>query len=247
MTHLLLHGRRAPFGRQWIWVGLLFALVGTAIAIWLNGPPTRFAPPPTRIVGNIRTRLPGVSVAGLPVRVVLLGRPASGETDTLLAHTKSEESGRFTLTFDAAIGDRALVLVSVPASSGSCTYHPSELALGPGRTIEGLEIELIEGVAVEGYVVDDADRPVSGVRVGAFVPEPMGLVGPVVPPCWADDRGRFSFRLAPGTYSFVVSQFAHHPGYARTYPGGFSMTLEIPSDASTFTPAPFRLQEKTVD
>jgi hypothetical protein len=246
MTHLLLHGRRAPFGREWIWVGLLFALVGTTIAIWLNGP-SRFAPSPTRIVGNIRTQLPGVSVAGLPVRVVLLGSPGSGQTDTLLAHTKSEESGRFTLTFHAATGDRALVLVSVPASGGSGTYRPPELALGPGRTIDGLEIELIAGVAVEGHVVDEADRPVSGVRVGAFVPEPMGVVGPVVQPCWADDRGRFSFRLAPGTYSFVVSQFAHHPGYARTYPEGFSMTLEIPSDASTFTPAPFRLQEKTGD
>jgi hypothetical protein len=68
-------------------------------------------------------------------------------------------------------------------------------------------------------------------------------VGPVVPPRWTDDRGRFSVRLAPGTYRFVVSQFQHRPGFARAYPQGFSTTREIPAEASSFTVAPFRLHE----
>jgi hypothetical protein len=53
-----------------------------------------------------------------------------------------------------------------------------------------VEIELVEGVDVEGRVVNDDGEPVVGVQVGVFVPRPPGVVRPADPSQRLGDEGR---------------------------------------------------------
>ncbi len=111
--------------------------------------------------------------------------------------------------------------------AGPWTYRAvKDAELRPGETT-GVEIELIEGVLVEGKVIDlDTDRPLKGAH--------LGLYGPIRPRSGAaiigdetDDEGRYRFRLPPGEcYIYVMGP---PPGYDRLPGGASSQTVDIPA------------------
>ena len=105
------------------------------------------------------------------------------------------------------------------------------------RTVEGVEIELVEGVEAEGRFVDaDRGEPVVPVQWSADSPRTdlfpgSQLAGARV----TDTRGSFRFQFNPGEVEMVA--FSFPPGYAKTYPRGFRQTVEIPAASA---PSPCR-------
>jgi hypothetical protein len=224
-------------------VALAFVIAGAAAAVWYQPRITFKSAPKVRIVGRIWTRLPGVNVAGLKVQLVkgdqgyppgpLLGM-GPGETDA---------SGRFELAGELpekSEGKAEIYLHSPPADD-RWTYLPAVVTLLLGRTVEGVEVELVEGIEVDGQFVD-ADRgdPVAPVRVAIIGPRRVSFLGNLAPIRDTDDRGSFRVRLNPGQVEVVA--FGLPAAYAKAYPRGFRQTVEIPRGARSFTLPPLRLQ-----
>ena len=137
----------------------------------------------------------------------------------------TDASGRFEM--DGLGEGTGNIFLRDHPGAGPWTYRAvKDAELRPGETTE-VEIELIEGILVEGKVIDlDTDRPLKGAHVG--------LYGPIRPRSGAaiigdttDEEGRYRFRLPPGEcYIYVAGPPA---GYDRLPGDGSSQTVDIPA------------------
>ncbi len=93
-------------------------------------------------------------------------------------------------------------------------------ALNPAEPLTGVVVELAEGIAATGVVVDGAGRPVPGADV-VFRPSPkaaggmMRIGGPPAPPAGtaaSDSEGRFAVAdLEPGAYDVGATRAGYAP------------------------------------
>ena len=177
--------------------------------------------PGARVRGRVTTKLGGVTLSGLKVFL-----QPSGQTPVFHhAEAMTDASGRFEM--DGLVEGTGNIFLRDHPGAGPWTYHAvKDAELRPGE-ITNVEIELIEGVLVEGKVIDlDTDRPLGGTHVF--------LHGPIRPRSGAavigdptDENGRYRFRLPPGECYLYVG--GPPPGYDRLPGDGSSQTVEIPA------------------
>jgi protocatechuate 3,4-dioxygenase beta subunit len=224
-----------PAGRQ-----LIFRVEADGMAdldTAANGPrPEYFAKPDTpplalvlaregRINGRVMSRVSGAKVGGAHVWL-----QAAGGNLGISKQTWTDASGRFTLT---GLPEGTFnVLTDEPPDGANWTVRAAPtVAVRPGAVAE-VEIDLIEGVLVEGVVVAaDTGRPVAGAAVA--------LHGPARPPtshavlrAETDREGRYRFRLPPGETEFFVQ--AIPPGYTTPPHEENLHRVDIPTDVKTF-------------
>jgi hypothetical protein len=224
-------------------LALVLVTVGGAAAVW-NQTRIKFSTAPmVRIAGRVSTRVPGVRVGGLRVQLVkgdfkhppgpLLG----------LGWTETDAAGSFELAGElpAMCQGKAEIYIHSPPADDTWTYRPAVVALEPGRRVEGVELELLEGVEVEGRFVDaDSDNPVTPVKLAIIGSGRLSFLGTMAPIRETDMHGVFRVRLNPGNAEVVA--FNLPAAYAKAYTRGFRQTVEIPVGSQSFTLPPLRLR-----
>jgi hypothetical protein len=162
------------------------------------------AQPAARISGQVSTRVPGLSVAGLGISFQGSHPPGADYINANPGDRNlvTDERGRFTI--DGLNEGTINVFVRGPGEGELWTYRAArDVALKSGVTSDA-PIELISGVEVEGKVlIEETATPVEGVDVGVYGPyRPRS--GAAVQAVKTDASGRFRFRLPPGeTYQYV--------------------------------------------
>jgi len=228
-------------------LGLALAFVSAfgAIAVW-NQPRIKFkfdSAVKARVVGRVWTQLPGVDVAGLRVQLVKGDQKFPPGPLLGMDWAETDASGQFTLAgglLDTSEGKAEVYLHSPPAGV-RWTYFPAVVTLRPGGTVKDVEVELVQGVEVEGRFVDaDREVPVTPVRLAAIGPRRISFLGNLAPIRNTDDQGSFRFRLDPGEVELVA--FGMPAAYQKAYPRGFRQTVEIPRGVRSFTLPPLRLR-----
>lgn len=176
--------------------------------------------PEARIVGRVVTKLPGPSVLGLQIAL-----QSTNDSAQFWQTTKTDAAGRFEMR-GLPEGGGNIFLMDHP-NDGPWTYRAIDnLALHPGKTAE-VTIELIEGVLVDGKVVDAASGdPVQGLFVGMYGPARPNS-GAAIMSMKTDEKGQYRFRLPPGKTTLYTSDSS-----LRSYAG---QVVQIPADVKTFT------------
>jgi protocatechuate 3,4-dioxygenase beta subunit len=191
--------------------------------------------PEARVVGRVRTMLPGVSVAGLKVYI----QPTNDSKQYGEGGAVTDAQGRFTIR---GLGEgKGNVFLTDHAAAGPWTYRAAaDIELRPGETTE-VGFELIEGVLVEGTVRDEDGKPVAEAHVGVYGPmRPQS--GAAIIGDTTDRAGRYRFRLPPGpTYIYVSGP---PPGYLWLPDDGSSQVVDLPEEARTFTVPPIALAKQ---
>jgi hypothetical protein len=236
---------RPPVGRRprvRLGLALAFIIAGGAAAIW-NLPGSKFgATPRARVAGRVWTRLPGVPVAGLKVQLVKPDQKYPPGPLLGMDWAITDASGSFLLaggSLDTTEGT-AEVYLHADASDDRWTYDPAVVTLAPGKKTEGVLIELVEGVLVEGRIVDaDQGDPVTPVKLAAIGEGRLSFLGNLAPIRNTDLLGSFRFRLKPGKVELIA--FGLPLAYSKAYPKGFRQTEVIPSGVRSFTLPPLRL------
>src|SRR5262249_32552639 len=175
--------------------------------------------PEARVTGQIVTKLRGVSVAGLKV-----GLQSTDDSTQFWRDPRTDAEGRFEMR-GLPEGGGNLFAIDHPID-GPWTYRAIDnLALHPGKRNE-VTIELIEGVLVEGKVVEaGTEKPIAGESIGMYGPA-RPRSGAAILSAITDSDGRYRFRLPPGeTYLYLNG---------RTSGQGGSLSVVIPADARTF-------------
>ena len=213
--------RRSSLGLA---LALAFVTAGGAVAIWSQPRITPNDAPVAplrklRLVGRVWTRLPGVDVAHVTAQ--LIKRDQNDPPGPLLGIicAETDTSGRFELVgaVPATVEGEAEVYLRSPPADIQWTYRPARVMLRPGRTVEGVEIELIAGVEVTGQFVDaESGEPVTPVQAIVIGPGRTRYLGPIVPKRTTDERGHFRFRLIPGEAELLAPMLPL--GYAKAYP-----------------------------
>jgi hypothetical protein len=228
-------------------LALAFIMAGGAVAIW-NLPVSKFsATPRARVVGRVWTVLPGALVAGLKVQLVKPDQKYPPGPLLGMDWAITDASGSFELaggSLDATKGT-AEVYLHADSSNERWTYVPAVVTLAPGKKTEGVLIELVEGVLVEGRIVDaDDGNPVTPVKLAAIGEGRLSFLGNLAPIRNTDLQGSFQFRLNPGEVELIA--FGLPGAYSKAYPKGFRQTAVIPSDVRSFTLEPLRLHSAEV-
>ena len=147
--------------------------------------------PEARIAGRVVTRLPGVSTAGLKI-----GLQNTNQSQSFWRETRTDADGRFEM-HGLPEGAGNLFPIDHPAD-GPWTYRAIDgLALRAGTTSE-VAIELIEGVLVEGKVLEaGTGKPITGISMGMYGPA-RPRSGAAINIAKTDENGRYRYRLPPG-------------------------------------------------
>jgi hypothetical protein len=189
--------------------------------------------PEARLVGRVRTKLQGVSVAALKV---FLQPTLDSNHHYGYGEAITDAQGRFMIRgLNAGKGN---VFLRGHPAAGPWTYRAAAaVEMHPGETTE-VGLELIEGILVDGIVRDGDGKPVAGARVGVHGPmRPQS--GAAIIGDTTDRAGRYHFRLPPGPTYLYVS--VPPPGY-RGLPGdGSSHVVDLPDEARTVTLPPIPL------
>ncbi|APW62427.1 sigma-70 family RNA polymerase sigma factor [Paludisphaera borealis] len=149
--------------------------------------------PEARIEGRLTTALPGVNVANRKVRI---------ESFSLDVHeiVTTDDQGRF--EFDRLSRGRVSAYLDQPCPrpEDPWTYRPAyDVELNPGETARPV-IEIVRGGCLEGRMVDaDSEPSVSGVFIKLHLTEKRDAGFGFAVRTGPD--GRFSARLAPGSWS----------------------------------------------
>jgi beta-lactamase regulating signal transducer with metallopeptidase domain/protocatechuate 3,4-dioxygenase beta subunit len=193
--------------------------------------------PEAQVNGRFVSRVPGARVEGLHVWL----QPAGQDSWEFPKEAWTDEAGRFSVGGLAEGGVR--IETDEPPEGATWTARAARtVVLGPGAVCE-VELELIEGVLVEGVVLGDAKEPVPGAAVGAHGPgHPKG--GHMVPRATTDGAGRYRLRLPPGETEFFVR--AAPPGL--TAPSGEKgrQPVIIPEGVRTFAGPTLGVQRAAV-
>lgn len=221
----------------------LLVTAGGAAAVW-NQTRIKFSTAPrVRIAGRVTTHVPGVRVGGL--RLQLVKGDFKHPPGPLLGMdwTETDASGKFELAGElpAMCQGKAEIYIHSPPADDRWTYRPAVVALEPGRRVEGVELELLEGVEVEGRFVDaESDDPVTPVKLAIIGFGRLSFLGNLAPIRETDLRGVFRVRLNSGKAEVVA--FSLPATYAQAYARGFRETVEIPVGFRSFTLPPLRLR-----
>ena len=142
---------------------------------------------------------------------------------------ETDASGRFELVGAVpADAEGAAEVYLGSLADDRWTYRPAGLMLRPGGVVEGVEIELVEGVEVTGHFVDaDSGDPVAPVGLVVIAPGRITTLGSIVPRRTTDERGTFRLRLIPGEAELLAPELPS--AYARSYPGGFARPSRSPT------------------
>jgi RNA polymerase sigma factor (sigma-70 family) len=153
--------------------------------------------PEARVRGRVVTRLPGMTLAGLKV-----GLQSTNDSRQIWRESRTDAEGRFEMRGLPA-GKCNIFLYNQP-SDGAWAYRAIDsLPLHPGETAEAT-LELIEGLLVEGQVVDaDSGNPIAGTSVAMYGPA-RPHSGAAVLSAKTDEKGRYHFRLPPGATRFYL-------------------------------------------
>ena len=153
--------------------------------------------PEARVRGRVITKLPGVTLAGLKI-----GLQSTRDSGQIWRESRTDAEGRFEMR-GLPEGKGNIFLHDHP-SDGAWTYRAIDsLPLHPGETAAAT-LELIEGVLVEGRVVDaDSGDRVAGTSVAMYGPA-RPHSGAAVLTAKTDETGRFRFRLPPGGTQFYL-------------------------------------------
>jgi hypothetical protein len=155
----------------------------------------------------------------------------------------TDASGRFEVVSRELLDGPAVVTVHRGDSEQPWTCRPAEFMIRRGETVDGVEIELIEGVEVKGRVVDaDHGDPVEGawiqvegVRLQTATPGLDGFFRLSIPVRQTDERGEFRVRLPPGEVELSA--------YKRSYSNnGFSQRVQVPPNVRSFRLPPWNLR-----
>ena len=141
------------------------------------------------------------SIAG---RVTLRGEPVGGATVRVGPHRRVLAYSRHTAVTD---GDGRYELSGLPEGTHVVAVAPSaEYAMAfregvhvrAGQRTDGIDLELIEGILVEGTVTwADSGRPIAGAFVWGRTEDDHAVMGRAE----TDEAGDYALRLPPGSYS----------------------------------------------
>ena len=153
--------------------------------------------PEARVRGRVITKLPGVTLAGLKIRL-------QSTNDSRQIWRSREPTPKVALKLRGLPKGKGNIFVYDHPSDGAWAYRAIDsLPLDPGETAEAT-LELIEGVRVEGQVVDaDSGDRVAGTSVAMYGPA-RPHSGAAVLTAKTDEMGRFRFRLPPGGTQFYL-------------------------------------------
>ena len=166
------------------------------------------------------TKFAGPSVAGLSVAL-----QSTSDSVQFWRTAKTDAAGRFEFV-GLPEGGGNIFLKDHP-NDGPWTYRAIDnLSLHPGKTSE-VTIELIEGVLVDGKVVEiGTGDPVPGIFIGMYGPA-RPHSGAAIMSTNTDAKGRYRFRLPPGKTQLYTSG-----GPPWSYAG---QNVVVPDDVNTFT------------
>jgi beta-lactamase regulating signal transducer with metallopeptidase domain/protocatechuate 3,4-dioxygenase beta subunit len=158
-----------------------------------DAPPVAFVlAPEARINGRVVSRVPGVAVEGLQVWI----RGTDRESWGIRKNVRTDTKGRFALRGLPEGGFQVLV-DELPDGAAWTVRAVPPVKLRQGKTA-AVEIELIEGVLVEGtVVVTDTGKPVAEARVVVHRPA-LSRSGLARFFAVTDREGRYRLRLPPG-------------------------------------------------
>src|SRR5262249_952380 len=151
-----------------------------------------------KVKGRVWSRLPGVSVSGLAVKVKPDPDMRPNPGPHWFEDARTDRAGRFEAVGTGFYDGKARVYISSPEAAIRWTYRPAELAIRPSTTIVDADIELIEGVDLRLTFLDaDDGGPVEGLVVGMIPEGRPQLFGQYSPLRWADERGEPRVRIPP--------------------------------------------------
>ncbi|MDR3636352.1 MAG: sigma-70 family RNA polymerase sigma factor [Isosphaeraceae bacterium] len=173
-----------------------------------------------RVKGRVVNKFPGPSIVGLKVAL-----QSTSDSVQFWRTAKTDSAGRFEFV-GLPEGGGNIFLVEHP-NDGPWTYRAIDnLSLHPGKTSE-VTIELIEGVLVDGKVVEiGTGDPVPGIFIGMYGPARPDS-GAAIMSTKTDAKGLYHFRLPPGKTRFYTAG-----GPPWSYAG---RDVVIPDDANTFS------------
>jgi hypothetical protein len=201
-------------------------------------PPPGSFPAPHRFTleGHVRSRLPGVSVSGLAVRV----RPDPDLHPVPGPHwfeyALTDRSGRFQAVGTGYYNGTAWVCLSSPEADSRWTYRPAKVHLRPTTSIELVDLELIEGVDLRLTFLDSDDGvPVEGLAV-VVIPEGRDYgIGWFSPQRITDERGAIRVRIPPGEIRLEPIRSSDHRSWER-YEVDQLPTVTVPDVRSVTVP-----------
>jgi RNA polymerase sigma factor (sigma-70 family) len=184
--------------------------------------------PEARIVGRVVAGYPGPSVVGLMVWL-----QSTNDSTQFWRTAKTDNAGRF--EFRGLPKGGGNIFLDDHPNDGAWTYRAIDnLALHPGKTSE-VTIELIEGVMVEGKVIDAATGdPVQDVFIGMYGPA-RPHSGAAIMSATTDKMGQYRFRLPSGKTRLYTAG-----GPPWSYAG---QDVEVPADVKTFTVQDLKVQK----
>jgi beta-lactamase regulating signal transducer with metallopeptidase domain len=190
--------------------------------------------PEARIKGRVATRLAGVKLEGLHVWLepLNLGLDKQAWTD---------REGRFQIGGLPA-GTYTLLMDDAPEDTNWTARHAPTVTLASGA-VSDLQIELIEGVVVEGTVVAaDTGKPLATAAVGAHSPA-RPKTGHASHRVRSDAQGRYRLRLPPGQAELFVQPPTSGYSVPHEAPSQF---LVVPEDVKTISGPTFKLVRSAV-
>ena len=180
--------------------------------------------PEARITGRVATRVPGVSTAGLKI-----GLQNTNQSKPFWRYANRRRRPFRDARASRGLGQR---FSDRPPQRRSLDL-PCKRQPGVARWQNGeVTIELIEGVLVEGKVVEaGTGRPITGISMGMYGPA-RPRSGAAIIIAKTDENGRYRFRLPPGeAYLYVCDRGRWQPR---------SQDIRIP-DVKAFTVPMFAL------
>jgi len=195
-----------------------------------NGPAILTLKPAARVAGQLISKVPGVSVAGL--HVFLQSNARSLRHQALDAAVDSE--GRFAIDgLDEGLVD---VYVWGRASDDPWAYHAAlEVPSRSGEVTE-VKIDLVRGVEVEGRVfVQGTKQPVQNAEVVGRELTHLQETG-AGRSATTDAEGRYHFRLPPGKARLYI--FGTPPGYTTQTDNVSGTTVTLPDGVLHFEAPP---------
>jgi hypothetical protein len=198
-------------------------------------PPGSFpAPHRIEIKGRVWSRLPGVNVSGIAVRVKPDPDLHPVPAPHWFADAQTDRSGRFEAVGTGYYDGKAWVYLNSPEADSRWTYRPAEVSLRPTTTTEVVDLELIEGVDLRLTFLDaDDGGPVEGLAVVVIPEARVQFLGLFSPRRSTDNQGEIRVRIPPGEIRLEVVRSADHRIWER-YGVGQIPAVTIP-DVRTLT------------
>jgi RNA polymerase sigma factor (sigma-70 family) len=189
--------------------------------------------PEGRIRGQLVAHAPGTNLDGLHIWLQQLSGGGSPRPQTW-----TDGDGQF--RFDGLPEGAFTVYMDDSPAEATWTARIAPVVTVSPRTTSKVEIELIEGVVVEGTVVDaDTAQPIAKAAVGGHGPARPKTNRSEIFRVITDTKGHYRVRLPPGETEFYVQT------PPAKYSTSASTSVVIPADVKEFTGPTLRITKQS--